>query len=112
MASFFVVGAVISTTSHEQSWSRIASGDATLLDWLHVIATVAAVLSGVVFTLGRFTVAIATAWIWYCVIEAFAAYPFWTVAPAAVADCATGFLSRVAVVASLMLYITHVEAGR
>ena len=112
MASFFVVGAVISTASNEQSWSGVVSGDASPLDWLHVMSAVAGVFSGVVFALGRATVGIAIAWISYCVIKAFAAYPFWAVGPAAVADCATEFLSHMAVAASLMLYVTHAEARR
>jgi len=110
MASFFVVGAAISTAFDGQSWSRIASGSGSSLDWIHAIWAVVAILSGVVFALGRATVAIAMAWTTYCVIEAFAAYPFWMATPTVVADCAAGFLSRMAVAASLLLYITHAEA--
>jgi hypothetical protein len=110
MASFFVVGAAISTASNEQGWSRIASGKGSPLDWIYLIFAGAAVLSGVVFTLGLATVTVAIAWTSYCAIEAFAAYPFWTAAPSAMADCAAGFLSRMAVAASLILYITHAEA--
>jgi len=110
MASYFVVGAAISTASHEQSWNRIASGDASPLDWLFVITAIAAVLSGVVFVLGRATITIAMAWISYCVFEAFAAYPFWAVKADAVTDSATVFLGQVAVAGSLVLYITHTES--
>lgn len=112
MASFFVVGATISTVPHEQSWQRIAMGDASLIDWFYVTTAIAGVLSGVAFALGRATVVIAYAWASYCVINAFVTYPFWAVAPAAVAESASGFLSHLAVAASLMLYITHAETTR
>ena len=112
MAAFFVVAATISTVPHEQSWHRIAIGDASALDWLYAMAAVAGVLSGISFALGWGTVVIAYAWTAYCAINAVVTYPFWAVAPAAIADCASGFLSHVAVAASLMLYITHAETAR
>lgn len=112
MASFFVVGATISTVHHEQSWQRIAMGDASPIDWFYATTAVAGVLSGVAFALGRATVVIAYAWASYCVINAVVTYPFWAVAPAAVAESASGFLSHLAVAASLMLYITHAETIR
>jgi uncharacterized membrane protein YphA (DoxX/SURF4 family) len=110
MASFFVVSATISTVSNEQSWSRIAIGDASPLDWLYAVSVIAGVVSGFLFALGIATVAIANLWIAYCVFNAIMTYPFWAVAPAAVPDSVSGFLSQMAVAASLMLYITHKEA--
>ena len=110
MASFFVVSATISIVSNEQSWSRIVIGDASVIDWLYAVLAIAGVLSGILFALGIATVAIADVWISYCVFNAIMTYPFWAVAPAAVPDCLSGFLSHLAVAASLMLYITHNEA--
>ena len=110
MASFFVVSATISTVSNEQSWSRIVIGDASPLDWLYAVSAIAGVFSGILFALGIATVAIAYVWISYCVLNAIMTYPFWAVAPAAVPDSLSGFLSQMAVAASLMLYITHKQA--
>jgi uncharacterized membrane protein YphA (DoxX/SURF4 family) len=109
MASFFVVGAAISIAANEPSWSRVASGSASPLDWLYVISAIGGAVSGFVFAAGRATVPISLGWIAYCVITAFAAYPFWIGGPD-VADHATGFMSHIAVAASLALYITHTEA--
>lgn len=112
MASYFVVVATISTVLHEQSWHQIATGEASALDWFYAAAAASGVISGISFALGWVTIIISYAWISYCVINALVAYPFWAVAPAAVADSASGFLSHVAVAASLMLYLTHAESGR
>lgn len=109
MASFFVVGAAISMAANEPSWSRAAAGSASALDWLYVVSAMGGAVSGFVFAAGRATVPIALGWIAFCVIKAFAVYPFW-IGGADVADLATGFLSHVAVAASLALYITHTEA--
>ena len=109
MASFFVIGAAVSVAIHEDSWSRIASSNASPLDWLYVITAAAGVLTGLLFAAGRATVGIASGWICYCIIEAIGAYPFWAVPPVAVAENATGFLSHLAVAASLMLYISVAE---
>jgi len=108
MASFFVVGAAISMAANEPSWSRVAAGSASPLDWLYVVSAIAGAVSGFVFAVGRATVPIALGWIAFCVIKAFAVYPFW-IGGAEAADQATGFLSHVAVAASLALYITHTE---
>jgi len=110
MASFFVVGSTISTISHEQSWSRIAIGGASPLDWLYAVSVIAGIVTGILFAVGVATVAIANLWIAYCVLNAITTYPFWAVAPAVVPDSVSGFLSQMAVVASLMLYITHNDA--
>ena len=114
MASFFVVGAAISVAIHEDAWSRIASSNASLLDWLYAITAGAGVLTGLLFSVGRATVGIASGWICYCLIEAVGAYPFWAVPHGVVAQNATGFLSHLAVAASLMLYISahHPEDAR
>lgn len=106
MASFFVVGAAVSFAIHEDSWSRIASGNANPLDWLYAIGSAAGALTGVLFAVGRATVGIAVAWISYCLMEAIVAYPFWAVPADAVAESASGFLAHLAVAASLMLYIS------
>lgn len=112
MASFFVVDAAISAATHQQSWSSVAAGSASPLDWMYVISAVAGGISGFVFALGRATVPISLGWITFCVIKAFAAYPFWAAGPESIADHATGFMSHMAVAASLLLYIAHAEARR
>lgn len=109
MGSFFVVGAAISLAVNESSWSRAAAGAASPLDWLHVVSAVAGIATGFLFAVGRATVPIALGWISFCVIKAFAAYPFWAGGPE-VADQATAFLSHIAVAASLGLYISHAES--
>ncbi len=110
MASYFVVAATISTVPHEQSWHQIAIGEASALDWFYAAAAASGVISGISFALGWATIVISYAWISY--INALVNYPFWAVAPAAVADSASAFLSHVAVAASLMLYVTHAETER
>ncbi len=112
MACFFVISATISSVIHEQSWRHAIAGDASTVDWFYVMAAAAGALSGVAFALGRAAVVIAYAWVWYCVINALVNYPFWAVGPAGIADSASGFLSHMAVAASLMLYITHAERLR
>jgi hypothetical protein len=109
MASFFVVGAAISVAIHEDVWVRIASSNASALDWLYAITAGAGVLTGLLFAAGIATVGIASGWICYCLIEAVGAYPFWAVQPGVVAENASGFLSHLAVAASLMLYISVAE---
>jgi uncharacterized membrane protein YphA (DoxX/SURF4 family) len=110
MASFFVVGAAMSIAAHEPSWQRVVTGDSNPLDWVYALTALAGLLSGAAFVLGRAPVAIALGWTAYCVVNAFAAYPFWAVTGTAVADDATGFLSHLAVAASLMLYVSRAEA--
>jgi hypothetical protein len=109
MASLFVVGAAVSVAIHEDAWSRIASSNASPLDWLYAITAGSGVVTGLLFSFGRATVGIASAWICYCLIEAVGAYPFWAVPPGVVAENATGFFSHLAVAASLMLYISVAE---
>ena len=109
MASVFVIGAAVSVAIHEHSWTRIASSDASPLDWLYAITAAVGVLTGLLFAAGRATVVIAGGWIFYCIIAAVGAYPFWAVPAVAVAESATGFLGHLAVAASLMLYISVVE---
>jgi hypothetical protein len=111
MASFFVAGAAISVALHGDSWSRMASGTPSPLDWLHAITVAAGVLTSVLFAAGRATLSIACVWICYCVVQAIASRPFWAVPPASVAENVAGFLSYIAVAASLMLYIS-VADGR
>ena len=65
------------------------SGNPTSLDWLYAMTALAGLLSGVVFALGRATVGIALGWTAYCVVNAFAAYPFWAVTGAAVTGWGT-----------------------
>ena len=110
MASFFVVGAAVSLSTHEDGWRRLASGDASPLDWLYAITAAVGVLTGVLFAAGRATVVIARGWICYCTFEAIAACPFWAVPPASVAENVTGFFGNLAVSASLMLYISFAES--
>jgi hypothetical protein len=112
MASFFVVGAAVSLAVHEDSWRRLASGNASLLDWLYAVTAAIGVLTGVLFAAGRATVAIACGWICYCTLEAIGAYPFWAVSPAHAAENVAGFLGNLAVSASLMLYISVAVSGR
>jgi hypothetical protein len=106
MASFFVVGAAVSLAAHEDGWRRLASGNASLLDWLYASTAAIGVLTGVLFAAGRATVVIACGWICYCTFEAIGACPFWAVPPANVAENVTGFLGNLAISASLMLYIS------
>lgn len=112
MASFFAASAATSTASNEQSWLHVASGAGSFSDWLNVISTFAVAGSSIAFALGRLTVAIAAVWIAYCVLDAMLMYPFWAVAPPAVAETASAFLSRIAVASSLALYISRDGAPR
>jgi hypothetical protein len=109
MASFFGVGAAVSLAAHGDGWRRLASGDASLIDWFYAITAAIGVLTGVLFATGRATGLIARGWICYCTFEAIGACPFWAVPPANVADNVTGFLGNLAVSASLMLYLSVAE---
>jgi hypothetical protein len=106
-----VAGAAISVALHDDSWSRMVSGTPSPLDWLDAITVAAGVLTSVLFAAGRATVGIACIWICYCVVQAIASRPFWAVPPAGVAENVAGFLSYVAVAASLMPLIS-VADGR
>ena len=111
IASYFVVAGAVSLATHENGWRRLASGDASPLDWFYALTAAAGLLTGVLFAAGRATGVIARGWICYCVLEAIGAYPFWAAPAATIAGDVAGFLGNLAVASSLTLYISIAESN-